>query len=349
MKEYLYNLATDKRQGVIAAILKFLLLLVSFIYGAMIRGLILFFSLRPYRLKCKVISVGNITLGGTGKTSLVELIAGYLKNKCHRVAVLSRGYKKNSVLTEADEPAMLLKSLGDIPVIVDKDRVRSGLRAINEYGVDTVILDDGLQQWRLKKDLEIVTINASQGLVNRHMLPRGILREPLSALRRADIFVLTKTDLSGNLEGIKSSLKKINPLALVVESIHQGLGFYDMHKPGELLNLKYLEGRPVALLSGIGDPDSFAELIRVLGINACLDLRFSDHHNYTRGDLADINCKAKEKGLGIIVTTEKDAARLSWMQPEWLGGYQVLVLRIALKITKNEERFFARLLSLYPL
>lgn len=244
---------------------------------------------------------------------------------------------------------MLLKNLGDIPVIVGKDRVNNANRAIEEHGADTVIIDDGMQQWRIKKDLEIVTVSMTQGLGNRHMLPRGILREPLSSLKRADIFVLTKTNLAGDANNIKTTLNKINPRALIVESIHRGLGLYDIKKPVELLNPGYLKDKAVVLVSGIGDPDSFADLIVSLGVRVGLDLRFSDHHNYTLLDLEGIAVKAGHKNLGIIVTTEKDAVRLSDCPLKILEAYQVLVLRIALEITKNEKEFFARLLSLYPL
>ena len=346
MKEYLYHLATDKYRGFPASLLKFLLFLASLIYGAIIRSLILLYKLKPAALPCKVISVGNITLGGTGKTSLVELISRYLRGNGHKVAVLSRGYKQLSH-EMGDEPLMLSKSLEDIPVIVDHDRIRGAKRAVEEYGVDTVVLDDGLQQWRIKKDLEVVTISATQGFGNRHMLPRGILRQPLASLKHAHIFVLTKTNLSGASNDLKSSLAKINPGAPVIESVHEALGFYDINTPDASLKLSYLKGKSVALLSGIGDPDSFAQLIADLGINIGLDLRFDDHHHYSEEDLAEITAKCARRDLGVIVTTEKDAARLSDAELNLFKGYQVLVLRVALKITKNEEQLFTRLLSLY--
>ena len=306
----------------------------------------MFYKLRPARLSCKVISIGNITLGGTGKTSLVEFVSRYLKAKNHNVAVLSRGYTRLGQ-EMGDEPSMLSKSLGDIPVIVGHDRVKGAQRAIKEYAVDTVILDDGMQQWRIKKDLEIVTISSAQGFGNQHMLPRGVLRQPLSSLREADIFVLTKTDLSGSLTGIKGYLSKVNPQALIVESVHEALGFYVINNPDEIFSLNHLKGKGVVLFSGIGDPDSFSKLIANLGINIGLDLIFGDHHNYSDEDLANIVSRAQALNLNTIITTEKDAARLSEEKLKLLKGFRVLVLRVALKITKNEEPFFARLLSLY--
>jgi len=348
LKDYFYNLATDKNQGLLAALLKFFLFLASLCYGAMIRSLIFIYQLKPAELPCKVISVGNITLGGTGKTSLVELISRYLQGNGHKVAVLSRGYKKLS-RQMGDEPLMLSKRLEDIPVIVDANRVRGAKRAVEEYGVDTVVLDDGLQQWRIKKDLEVVTISATQGFGNRHMLPRGILRQPLSTLKDAHIFVLTKTNLSEAVNNLKNSLAKINPAAPLIESVHEALGFYDINAPDNTLKLSCLKGKRAALLSGIGDPDSFAKLIVSLGIDIGLDLRFDDHHYYSEEDLAQITARCAGEDLGIIVTTEKDAARLSDTELSLLQGYQVLVLRVALKIIKNEEQFFTRLLSLYSL
>ncbi|MDO8661938.1 MAG: tetraacyldisaccharide 4'-kinase [Candidatus Omnitrophota bacterium] len=346
MKEYLYNLATDKRRGIDASFLKFFLLLGSFLYGALIRGLILVYAFRPAKLGCKVISVGNITLGGTGKTSLVEFVSRYLRDKGHKIAILSRGYKKLRQ-EMGDEPLMLLRNLGDVPVIVDRDRVRGAKRAVQEYGVDTVILDDGMQQWRLKKDLDIVTISVPQGFGNQHMLPRGILRQPLASLKDTHIFVLTKVSSGSSLKKIKDTLSQINPATPVVESVHEPLGFYDINHPDELLKLNYLSGKSIGLFSGIADPDSFANLISGLGIKIGLDLRFGDHHNYSEEDLFGIATKCAKESLGIILTTEKDAVRISEAKLKLFEGYQLLVLRIALKITKNEEQLFNRLLSLY--
>jgi midasin (ATPase involved in ribosome maturation) len=145
-----------------------------------------------------------------------------------------------------------------------------------------------MQQWRIIKDLEIITISAPQGFGNRHMLPRGILRQPLASLKDAHIFMLTKTNLPGAWNNLKSSLAKINPGAPLIESVHEALGFYDINTPAASLKLNYLKGKSVALVSGIGDPDSFAKLITDLGINIGLDLRFDDHHHYSEEDLIEI-------------------------------------------------------------
>jgi len=389
MLSYIYNLATDKHKGLVAGIVKSFLYCLSLLYGLVIKVLVFIYGigkyktlsyttenrievipkkglpsvvakrfschLKPYRLNCKVISVGNITLGGTGKTSLVALIAKYLKQKGHKVAVLSRGYKRKvtsyklqvtSYKTMGDEPYMLKMNLGDVPVVVDTDRIQAAKLAIRDYGVDTVILDDGLQQWRIKKDLEIVTIDATCPFGNRKLIPRGILREPLSSLKRADVFILTKTNLNPDNQDIKDFLSSINPQSLIVESTHSPLGFYRLQERDEFLRLEALKGETVTLISGIGDPDSFENLIASLGINIGSAFRFPDHHNYTKEELDRIIKSSKDKNIGTIITTEKDAARIRSLQ---LTAYslQLLYLRIELKIIKDEQEFYNRLLRLY--
>ncbi|MDD4980289.1 MAG: tetraacyldisaccharide 4'-kinase [Candidatus Omnitrophica bacterium] len=354
MLSYLYNLATDKSKGGFSCPLKLFLYFISITYGLALSLLIFVYRLKPCRLKCRVISVGNITLGGTGKTSLVALIARYLKSKGHKVAILSRGYKRKITncrlpITDyenlGDEPYMLKMNLKDVPVIVDADRIRSAKKAIRDYGVDTVILDDGFQQWRIKKDLEIVAIDATCPFGNRNLIPRGILREPLSSLRRADVFFLTKTNFGTANNKIKDFLSGINPRALIIESIHQPVDFY---KTGthEAIGADALQGKRIALFSGIGDPDSFENLVKGMGMEVGLVFKFRDHHNYTQQDIDNIIKSAQDKNIDTIITTEKDAVRLYSLQ---LTAYslQLIVLCIKLKIIKDEERFYNRLLGLY--
>lgn len=353
--DYLYNLATDKYKGPVACAVKFFLFILSLVYFTAVRILIFFYGFSKRRLKCKVISVGNITLGGTGKTSLVEFIAGYLNRQGHKVAILSRGYKRKirgygirdkGYEEMGDEPYMLSKNLGDVFIIVDSNRVKAAKTAIEKYGVDTVILDDGFQQWRIAKDLEIVTIDANNPFGNRHVLPRGILREPLSSLVRADVFILTKVGPDISLQGAENFLRRINSKAVIFQSAHKPEGFYDFNRPGELLNTDILKGKPVTLLCGIGDPASFENLIKGLGIDAGLSFRFPDHYHYTNEDLNKVINASEEKGIDVIVTTEKDMARISGFAD---CALRIYVLKIKLSIINDEQVFCNGLLKLYSL
>lgn len=354
MRKYLYGLATDKHKGLLPGIFKAGLLVLSFIYGLAIRSLIILSDLRKIKLPCKVISVGNISLGGTGKTVIVGAIAQYLKDQGHKVAIVTRGYgrkilnSKSEILNYeemGDEASMLKKRLKDIPVIVDANRARAVRLAAKEYGVDTVILDDGFQQWRLVKDLDIVAIDSRNLFGNKHMIPRGILREPLSSLKRSHIFMITKYH-SQDISGIKEMLSRINPNADIFISQHMPTGFYGIDNLNQLLGLETLNNQTVALFSGIADPNSFEDSIRGLGLNIGLHLIFPDHHHYSQRDLNNIFKQSQEKNINTIITTEKDAPKLSGLKKMNYRG-RVLVLRIELKVIDENQRFHNRLLGIY--
>lgn len=360
MRNYFYNIATDKQKGYVAPIIKFLLLVLSWFYGLLIRILRLLYSRAQVRFNCKVISVGNITWGGTGKTPLVECIARYVKQQGYKAAILTRGYKRKMPIryplsairyeTMGDEPYMLYKNLGSIPVVVDANRARGAASAVKGYGVEAVLLDDGFQQWRIKKDLEIVVIDATCPFGNRHMIPRGVLREPLSSLRRADIFVLTKINLiSQDTSGLKNFLRSMNPQAEIFESAYEPMGFYPVlpagRTGGDLLNVDALRGKVVTLISGIANPDSFEHLIRRLGIRIGLSFQFPDHYAYQEPVMEDIVKKSHAQNIDTIVTTEKDSVR---MPAKTLSAQiDILALRIELKITNNEKEFFNRISGVF--
>lgn len=360
--QYLYRLIAEedknKTLSPFTFLLKSLLCLCSFIYSLAIRSILLAYKIKIlpcHKLNCAVISVGNITWGGTGKTPLVEMIVRQLDSKGKKVAILSRGYKKivhcknksyGQRLTPdamGDEPYLLKKNLPHIPVLVGRDRVATGKRAVKECNIKAVILDDGFQYWRLFRDLDIVAINASSPFGNAHLLPWGILREPLSSLRRADIFMLTKVDLGEhNLLGLRERLEQINSQALIVESVHQPLLLRNFK--GKRSDLKELKGRRVCLLSSIADPLDFQKTVSNLGAKIDLKFKFPDHYNYRKEDIERIVNACRQKDLKIIVTTEKDAVRLSGLEVQGLRfGVQTFILRIEIRITKNEREFFDRL------
>lgn len=351
MRKFLYNLATDASRGFLASVLKFLLFILSIVYGSFVRILILLNSSAPVKLGCKVISVGNITVGGTGKTVVVEYIARFLKSRGCKPAILSRGYRRKRsnhgslAASFGDEPAMLKEKLKDTPVIVDADRKRGANKAIADFGCNAVILDDGFQQWRIKKDLDIVLIDSTDPFGNRHMLPRGILREPLSSLRRAGVFIITKTNINPDIEDIEFILSEINPNALIVAAKHRPLGLSAVKEGSRLFSLDILKGKAVALFSAIADPGSFKDLIGSSGASVVLSFEFDDHHYYSKDDLIRIAEEARKNKADYLVTTEKDAVKLVALEPD----DNILALRIGLEVSNNEERFHNRLLELFSL
>jgi len=350
VKEHLYNLLTCKINGPFAVLLRGFLFALSLIYGLAVVILAGFYRIRPVRFGAKVISVGNITLGGTGKTTLVEYLAGKLNSQSRKIAVLSRGYKRNTGKPGAqgigDEPAMLQKKLPFLQVIVDKNRVRAAFKAIRDYAADTLILDDGLQQWRIFKDLEILTIDTANPFGNYRMLPAGFLREPLSALKRADIFVLSQGGFGQDTGQLIDQLKRINFRALIVESIHKPEAFSNVSGPDDSLSLDSFKGKTAVLFSGIGNPQGFEDCVCSLGIKITKAFRFADHHDYTQADIDRIIEAARQMNLAAIITTRKDAVKIRELQ---IRGAVIVALEIKLSITKNEAEFNRRLLNLYSL
>jgi tetraacyldisaccharide 4'-kinase len=246
-----------------------------------------------------------------------------------------------------DEPYMLRENLKDVPVVVNADRKRGICIAINEYSADTVIMDDGFQQWGIKKNLDIVTIDALNPFGNQHILPRGMLRQPLSSLKNADVFILTRTDIVPDTFAIRDILGKINPAAIIIESAHKPVGFYPLGRKEDLADIGLLKGKTVTLVSGIANPDAFKGMIINLGINIGASFDFPDHYSYSRKDWDNIMRQAKEKNTDSIIITEKDAVRLSAFS---VTSYPltIFVLRIEISITKNEEKLHNRLRQLYP-
>jgi tetraacyldisaccharide 4'-kinase len=300
------------------------------------------------RLKAKVISVGNITVGGTGKTPLVIYLAEKLKERNKNVAILSRGYKrKNKKMLEltqktrgefgwedvGDEPYLISRRLADVPIMVSKQRDISGQCAIEKYGTDILILDDGFQHLRLFRNLDIVVIDAINPFGNGRLLPAGMLREPLSSLKRADVFILTKTDQASNIDGLINILKKYNPHAPIVESIYQICSIEKLSDRTSV-ELKDVEDKKALVFSGIGNPLSFENSLRALKIQILKHQRFRDHFPYRKKDILYLKDEAKNLGANFIVTTEKDSVRILLIKEQEIPIY---VLKIEMKITKGEE------------
>ncbi|HLD69579.1 MAG TPA: tetraacyldisaccharide 4'-kinase [Candidatus Omnitrophota bacterium] len=312
-REYFYRLMTDQDQSPMGWIVKWMLCGFSLFYRGGIQTILWFYKiglLKKIRLSKPVISIGNITWGGTGKTPLVEWLLKYLKGKELKPAVLIRGYMvKND---GSDEAQALQQSFPDVPILVGRNRIENARRFLGKKPVDVFVLDDGFQHWKLHRDLEIVVIDCLNPFGNGCLIPRGILREPLNSLKRADLFVLTKTDWGReNISAIKKRLQSINPDAPIIETVHRAAALADLCDPSVQEPVEFLKGKKVAAFCGIGQPDSFLRLLKSLDADVVVFKAFGDHHAYDKKDVSALLDVCREKKVQIIVTTQKDAVKLT--------------------------------------
>jgi tetraacyldisaccharide 4'-kinase len=322
--------------------------------------------LRDKTLGVQVIAIGNLTVGGTGKTPVVEKFARELRDAGRNVAILSRGYRsrpkpvhqvlldkilfredqtpprvvsdgKSLLLdsdTAGDEPYMLASNLRDVIVLVDKDRVKSGRYAIEKFGCDTLLLDDGFQYWHLRgRRHDVVLIDRQQPFGNEHLLPRGTLREPPSHLARAHTIFITKSD--GNTAELRARIARLNPNAPIIECIHRPLYFEDVFT-GERKGLELLAGKKVASLSGIAQPESFEQSLVKLGSELVYSKRFADHHRFTQQEILNAINRAKKRQAEIIITTQKDAVRFPKIDRRDLPFY---FMRVEIQIVSGANDF----------
>lgn len=299
--------------------------------------------LKRTKVAAKVISVGNITFGGSGKTPLVEFLAKALSAKGESVAVLMRGYGNDERETaRRNLDSIPLRGGYRTPLLIGQDRVKNAERAIKEHGAKTLILDDGFQHLRLKRDLDIVTIDATDYSANGPMVPSGILREPLSGLKRADIFVITRCDESEKLEIISEKLRKINKDAPIFESYYKPLGLQE-YPTGQMIDSRALGRERVALLSAIGNPGYFKKVAEAASLNIAREFIFPDHYDYVASDIQGISDECAKKGITHVVTTQKDIVKLEKIIdeenfPKPLKFYTLLTE----VVIKNEEGFLRK-------
>jgi len=323
---------------------------------------------RNRSIGCLVVSIGNVSCGGTGKTPVVEVFAKSLCQKGRKVAILSRGYRSkkipfwkkmaqrlrsekmetppkivsdgNNLLLNSqyagDEPYMLATNLKDVAVIVDKDRVKSGLHAIDKFETDTLILDDGFQYLDLKPHINIVLIDSTDPFGNHHVLPRGILREPIKNLRRADYIFLTKSNGGSHLKHLKNFLRRHNHRAEIIECCHKPRYLEKVYERGEREDLEFLQKRKIAAISAIACPESFELFLGRLGGEIVHSKRYADHHRFSQQELIDFVNAAKAAGAETIVTTEKDAVRMPRLNRYDLNFY---FLRVEIDILSGRENF----------
>ena len=323
---------------------RYILIPFSFIYFLLVSVRNIFYSIgifKEYGLDARVISVGNITWGGTGKTPVVLFILEALLAKARKAAILTRGYG-------GDEQGLFSRLAPRAAVLVDKDRVKSGQEAITTHSVDTLLLDDGFQYRRLKKDLEITLIDATNPFGNGWMIPAGSMRESLRDLKRAGIFLITRVDLVEEKKGVQSleeKLKKINPGALIIKSIHSPGHIYKLSND-QLVDVEALKKKDIVLVSAIGNPDSFEKTIHKLDLKVKKHFIFRDHHWYKEKDLKKIESYCVSNKIDTIITTEKDAVRIR-MTHDARRTTNILVLSIKLEIIENEKGFLDRLFGIY--
>ncbi len=345
IKEYYLSILSGQQKGLVATIIKSTLTSLTYPYSAVLKTRNAFYEngiIKSTRLPVKIFSIGNITTGGTGKTPLVENMAKALCKSGKKVAILSRGYgagnlsqKDNDIVN--DECLTLRENLHGVHILVGKDRVGNGEKAIRDFGVDCIILDDGFQHFKIKRDLDVVIIDSLNPFGGEYLVPRGSLREPLENLRRADIFIISHCDQSSGkvIKSIYTRLKQLNPEAPVCESIHRPVLLEDI-TGGSTLELEWLKRKRIYGLSAIGNPESFASTLKGLGAELIKHRVYCDHHVYTLEELAGVVSEAKSLGADAIVVTQKDIVKIRNMS---IKGANILSLRIEFEITEGIELY----------
>jgi tetraacyldisaccharide 4'-kinase len=327
------------------------LYLLSLIYRFLVQSRQTLYSrgiLQSCALPCRVISIGNITLGGTGKTPAAIYLAQLFQARGMKTVVLSRGYKGTSseeaavvsdgkrilldVREAGDEPFLLSKTLPGVPVIIGKNRVVSGQRAIEQFSPEIAILDDGFQHLQLKRDVDIVLIDLHYGFGNGHLVPRGMLREPLSSMRRANIFLLTKRTGTRDNKEVEEKIIALTAGAPTFFTHYEINCLTSLHDSKQT-DLRTLHGIKVLALSGIGNPHYFSYLLRLNGLSVAEEVVLPDHHYYTPQDVSRLGEYLNR--VDCIITTAKDSCK---MDREMFKKLPILTLEVMLKI-QDEQGF----------
>ena len=311
--------------------------------------------LRKHQLPAPVICVGNLTVGGTGKTPMAIWLCRRLHKQGKQVAILTRGYKGDGAQGN-DETQLLQQALPQAALVVDHDRVRGGRRAIREFHPDVLVLDDGMQHRRLHRDLDIVMIDSTCPFGYEALLPRGLLREPMRQLRRADIVVLSRSDLIGK-EPLAALTKQIDNL-LTTANADKGTPekkviVYSRHLPVEIfdaggvaLGLTAIKGKRVLAFCGIGQPEAFVCTLSRLGAEVVATEFFDDHHRFDATDAHQLALRADKINADCMVTTEKDWVKIKGLAEE--PATRLYWLKIEMVLTEGEKQLCDRLDSLWP-
>ncbi len=305
-----------------------------------------------------VVSVGNLSVGGTGKTPLVVLIAELLSQRGWRPGILTRGYgrrrgKQVVVLAPGsarsldprevgDEPALLARALPEVPIVVCADRYLGGRLAEARFDVGVHLLDDGFQHWALARDADVVTLDSTQGLSEQALLPAGRLREPPSALGRADLIVLTRAELA-DPRPLEDQVRAINPHARIFHATTKLCGLVDV-QTGRTYPPDAFKGESVGAFCGIGNHKAFFADLRKWGFSLMSEHSFGDHHVYTEASLVALDHSARKNGRAVLMTTEKDAMNLPLLnRPSEVPILACATRTEILEQQAFEEALFARL------
>ena len=383
LEQFAIDVILERRFGKRAALLRLLLYGLSWLFRGGVQTRLWLYRNSLFKQRhpgVLVISVGNLTVGGTGKTPVVERLARTLKDGGRRVAILSRGYKakkppllrrlqrkwlgleknKSRIVHDGekllldsrfagDEPFMLARSLRDVPVIVDKDRVRAALRAVRDLHCDVLILDDGMQYLTLGRRVEIVLVDCQAPFGNNHLLPRGTLREPPVNLRRARYIFLTKSEGQSQSE-LVHEIRRHNRTADIIETTHRALYLQNLSDENDRRPLSFLKGKYIGAISGIARPESFEQKLAALGAELVIFKRFADHHRFTDEELRDFVQRAIRRDLDLIVTTEKDSVRFPYRFES--PDVPIYFLRVEIEILDGKESwlgFVAQICEPQPL
>ena len=367
-EQFTVDVIYDRRQGGKVRLFSLFLKSLSYLYGAIVGSKLFLYNQMVFKnqpLGCLVIVVGNLTVGGTGKTPIVERIAKTLAARGRSVCILSRGYKSKKepkwkrawrnishgkapepkvvsngkeVLLDSrfagDEPYMLAKNLPGVAVVVDKNRVMAGAYAIRKFGVDTLILDDGFQYLPLKGRLNLVLVDKSNPFGNEELLPRGILREPIRNIQRASYVFITKSD-GKDSTALRQQILDHKPDADIIECTHRPTKL-SLIDGDEELPLEVLQGKKVACFSGIAVPESFEEFLTELGATLLVKDRFLDHHRLSDYELASMYQRFSDAEVEMVITTEKDAARLD---VDYSPPLKTYYLRLEIDILDGADDF----------
>ena len=314
------------------------------------------------KLPCCVISIGNITVGGTGKTPTAQKMADLIKRMGYRVVILNRGYRShwdkdigvvsdgNKIFMTAyeagDEAYLMAKTLPGIPVVIGKNRAVTGKYAVEKLNAEVIIMDDGYQHWHLERDLDVVLVDTLNMFGNGCVLPRGMLREPLENLDRGDLFLLTKTDQSSILsrKQLRQTIEKYNAKAPVVESVHHPKNFVeiaDWYKgiTTNRMDLSELEGKDVMVFSAIGNPSSFEQTLSSIGLNIMEAVRYPDHHDYGMLEMQYISERASSQKAVAMVTTSKDAVKIPTEFIYSSREIPLYILNMDIQVTDGFDKF----------